>query len=957
VLKKIFADRIKKSLEFKILAVVTTILTAGIIIAAFMSISVQKATLYGITEFSSDKTAEIILRNIETTMLEGRKDIAKKVIDSIAKTGGVDAIAVYDSDGREAFKEGSAIVEAAAIGKLRAGQDRIRNRERARFTYYLPLKNSRTCSAAGCHSQEKPLLGAVKVSMTIEQEYKKAMNLISIVIFVTFFASIGFSLLLWFMLRKMVIKPVKSIETAVSRIAQGDLTFTIEASGKDEVGNVITLLSDSFHALESVLLRIRDLSDRMLRVVEEVEQVAEKMVQGAEEEADATENIASAVEELNATTSVIAGNTDDLATSAGDASASVEELVSSIRNINESIRELDEVAESSSVSIVQLSEAIKEVASSSVMLSEASDQTAASISEIAAAIREVESHAKESAALSEKVAVEAGTLGMAAVAKTVEGMKEIEQSVRNTGECITTLEGRSREIEKIVNVIKSVNDETNLLSLNAAILASQAGERGRGFAVVASEMKDLSERTGHYTKDISSLIKAVQSEVSNAEQAMQKGIRVVEEGLKLAYETEDALRKVLDSSKQSSEMTMSIKRSTMEQSKAAGQVMDASERVRTMTEHIASATSEQSKGATLIAEAAERLKSLSYEVSRATAEQASSSALIGKSTELVSEKSRKISLSLGEQKKGAGSILASIEAVRDVPKENRDLAFRLRTTLANLQKDAALLKAEMERFKLSTVQRKSLRLGVAPLQEPAVMFKKFTPLAEYLSRKLGRRVELKVAIDMQGAIRDVGENTTQICAMGPTHYVGAASTYGVKPIVRAMRLGKPFHRAAIVVRADSRLQSLKDLKGGTLALSGRNSATGHIMPLAALRDAGVAPADLKSFDFIGSHVKIALAVLEGKFDAGGMSEEAAEQHTEKGLKILGLSVGIPEFGICCNPQVDETTVEALRAALTSLDVERPDQAVVLRSLGKDCTGFISATEGDYDELRRQILGL
>jgi len=945
----------RKSLELKVLAVVAAMLVVGVISAGLMSVWMQKATLYSVTEFSTQKTADLIFQNIETTMLEGKADITKKIVRDIRKIQGIEDITVLNSEGRKAFEEGSPVQEAAALGELKSGKDRLLRREASRLTFYMPFKNVPSCHS--CHGTDKAVLGAVKVSVTIEKEYKKAMGLITVMIVIGIVASICFNFLLWIMLRKMVIKPVKSIEAATARVAGGDLSFHVETMSGDEIGRMSTLLKDSFQTLQGVLQRIKELSDRILTVVEEVGRESEKVIKGAEAEAEATHNVSSSVEELNATAAEIADNTESLAASAGDTSASIEQMVSSIRSVNSNIQELNGIVESTSCSIEQFSAVIKEVAANAEELASASEETHSAISEITAAIKEVNASAKESARLSEKVTSDAATLGMASIAKTMEGMKEIQSSVRNTADHIAMLGKRSKEIEMILNVIEGVNDETELLSLNAAILAAQAGEHGKGFSVVAAEIKDLAKRTETSTKDIASLIEAVQLEVGNATSAMQKGIGSVELGLGLAQEAEKALRTILDSSKKSSEMTLSIERSTEEQARAANLITTATERIRDMIDHVAKATAEQSQGVMLVMKAAGQMQALSHQVSKATDEQAMSSGQMAKATELVSERSQQISSSLAEHKKGSQNILDSIESVRNIPVENRNLAFRIGKTLWNLQKDAELLKAEMEKFRFSAERGYSLRFGVVPLQEPSVMFRKFSPLSEYLTKKLGRKVDLKVAIDREGAVNDIGQNVTQLCAMGPANYVEASTKFGVKVIAKALRKGKPFHRAAIVVRASSGMQSVRELKGKTFAFVSPKSATGHIAPLATLKDGGITIGDLRYHEFLGNHDKVAKAVLNGDFEAGGLMEEAADSYREEGLRILQVSPEIPEFNICGNPSVDEKTMNAIRDALISLDVSKADDAEVLKSLGKDCTGFMAADESDYTIFKEKIQGI
>lgn len=942
----------KKSLEFKVLAVVGALLATGIISAAVMAVIIQRETLFSLAEVGTEKTALVIFQNIETVMLEGKATSVREMVANISRLPGIEEIHIITAEGRDAFKEGSPVREAAAVSELASGREKIMLRQSSRLTCYLPLRNSPSCRA--CHSNAGPLLGAVKISINIAKEYKRAMSLITMVILITIVASLCFSFVLWKMLRRMVIRPVKSIETAAARVAEGDLSFPAESAGDDEIGRMSVLLKNTFSALEGVLLRIKDLSGRILMVVAEVEKEAEKVRRGAEAEAAATENISSSVEELTATATEIADSTESLASSAGDASASVDQMVTSITHINASIQQLDEIVENNSGSITQLSASIQEVAESSAELAGASEGSASSIAEIAATIGEVEAAARESAALSEKVASDAGTLGMASIAKTMEGMNVIAASVQETAQCIGVLGNRSKEIEKILSVIKSVNDETDLLALNATILASKAGDHGKGFSVVATEMKELAERTDQSTTEIAALIAAVQQEVHNAGVSMQKGIAAVSSGLKLVKDAEEALTKVLESSRRSSEMSAAIKRSTGEQTQAAGQVRKATELVRMMVDKIARATAEQSKSVGLVAEAAEKMKQLSHTVSTATREQATSSSQIAQITELVSERSLQISRSLIEHKRGSGSILSTIETVKDIPLENRKLASRIGATLYNLQKDAELLKAEMERFKFSATRDDSLRLGVVPLQEPSAMFRKFSPLAAYLTRKTGKKVDLRVAIDMESAVKDIGEDVTQLCAMGPANYIDAHMRYGVKVIVKALRHGKPFHRAAIVVRADGGIHSLSGLKGRKLALGSPKSATGHIMPLVTLKIAGVTARDLGEYRFLGRHDKLAKAVLSGEFDAAGVPEETALAYRDKGLVVLQASPEIPEFNICCNSSVGEETMKVIAAALTSLDISKKEDAEVLKSLGKDCTGFVPAGETDYRIFRENI---
>jgi len=841
---------------------------------------------------------------------------------------------------RQLLDEAGIVMKADA-----ASVQRFQETADARFASLMRLFQSRRESAE-------------RLTSEMHERSLEAYRSVHGMIIALFIAAVCITILInIFIVRRAIVAPIRSIEDAARKVAKGDLSFDVTTAGRDEIGLAGELLKEAFAALESVLQRIKELSDRILAVVEEMEGTAEKVLTAAESETEATSVISSSLLEMNSTVDEISSNTEDLVQSSEAASSSVEQMASSIRNINSNIQGLNGLVASTTVSIEQLSNAIRAVAANSVELEGASDETSAAIAQIAMTVREVESHAKESANLSERVTKEAATLGLDAIMGTIEGMKEISSSVSGAAASIQSLGSRSKEIEMIVHVIDAVNDETSLLSLNAAILAEQAGEHGKGFAVVAKKIRDLSDKTERSTKEIAALIKTVQREMEHAATMMRKGLPAVEDGKRLAQAGEAALRKILDSSKRASEMTLSIQRTTAEQVRSVTLVEESVQRVKDMIGHIAKATAGQSQEVTLIARSAESMKELSGQLNKATGEQAKSSGHIAETTRIFSETSQQISRSLQEHRKGTRSILNSIEAVKHIPLENQDLAFRISKTLWNLQKDVELLGAEMERFKFRGGVEHSLRFGVVPLKEPSEMFRKFKPLSEFLAGKMNRKVDLKVAIDMDSAVKDLGENVTQICAMGPANYIEAHRKYGVAVIAKALRKGKPSHQVAIVVRDESSIRSVRDLRGKRFAFGNVGSATGHIIPLSMLKEAGLKVGDLSHYDFIGHHDHLVKELLDGNFDAAGMNEETAQKHVSQGLRIIALSVDIPEFNICCNTSVDRDTRQRIAKVLTSLDITHAGESQILQSLGKDCSGFADATDEEYARFRDAILGV
>ncbi|MEJ2695899.1 MAG: phosphate/phosphite/phosphonate ABC transporter substrate-binding protein [Candidatus Sulfobium sp.] len=943
----------RATLEVKILALVAFLLLIGVAAAGVMVMTIEKASLYGITESSSEAAANIIARDIERTMLDGRADITKELIHDLKGTSGVNEISVLDYEGRPAFDKSAAATEKSALRQIGRSGKPFLVRGVKQLTFYKPLINSGKCRE--CHAGDPEVLGAVKASMSIEKEYNSAVKYIKFVIVATILASLFFSFILWAAVRRTVISPIRSLESAALKLSGGDLTFDVDLKSRDEIGRLGREVRDSLVSISGILGRIKDVSGRVSRVAEDVEKESRQVVNGTMLETEAVNNISSSVEEMNAGMTEIADGTDGLAASAEETAASMEQMVTSISEIKGSTEDLSMAVESASTSIGQLSAAIKEVSDNAGELAESAEETQAAIIEISTSIKEVEQRTKESAMLSDKVKNEAVTFGMTSIEKTIDGMKNIKSSVEKTACYIEKLGGRSEEIGKILVVIDEVTDQTTMLALNAAILAAQAGEHGKGFTVVADEIKNLADRTAASTQEIAELIQAVRQEVSDASGAMNEGLRSVETGFKVTNEAVDALRKIVESSRKSSEMTAAIEQATAEQSKAAKFVSSAMEKVLGMAGQIARATTEQNRGIQLIMNATQKISDVTIHVKTATNEQSMNSKQISQAVELVSDKSQQMSRAVNEQKVGSSQIRDSVQKIRDLPRENRERAFRLNQMVKDLMKDAELAVTEMGRFTFA--ERTSsglLKMGIVPLEAPAVMFKKFNPLAEYLGGVLKRRIDLRVAVDFEGAVEDIGKGTTQICFMTPSTYVEAHRKYGVRVLVKALTEGKPFHHAVIVTRNDSGIDSLEDLRGRSFAFGDLHSTSSHIVPRAMLLEAGVDLKDLQYYNYLGHHDDVARAVVSGDFDAGGIMESTAEKFRGEGLKFLMVSEDIPEFNICVADGVEPGTVAELTNALVSLHEGTPEGAAILKSINIGYTGFAPSSDEDYDSVRKMM---
>nr|WP_294865197.1 methyl-accepting chemotaxis protein [uncultured Pseudogulbenkiania sp.] len=214
---------------------------------------------------------------------------------------------------------------------------------------------------------------------------------------------------------------------------------------------------------------------------------------------------------------------------------------------------------------------------------EAAASMAAAVEQLSRSIRQVAEQASEANALSQNSGELALTGGMV-IQRTVGNINLIADVVRAGSGQIEALRHHSGEISKVMQVIKDIAEQTNLLALNAAIEAARAGEQGRGFAVVADEVRKLAERTAESTVEITGTIQNMQSEAQTAASLMSEAVQRVEEGVLQAGEANAAIERIRDSSEQAVARVTKITASLHDQSSGAHALFSQVAQVSTLSQ-------------------------------------------------------------------------------------------------------------------------------------------------------------------------------------------------------------------------------------------------------------------------------------------------------------------------------------------------------------------------------------
>ncbi len=243
--------------------------------------------------------------------------------------------------------------------------------------------------------------------------------------------------------------------------------------------------------------------------------------------------------------------------------------------------------------------------------SDATTAMAAAVEELTASIDNIAASAGEA----HEIARQAGVLsasGGDVVQGAVSEMRKIAEAVDESARFIEELGHNSEQISAIVNTIKEIADQTNLLALNAAIEAARAGEQGRGFAVVADEVRKLAERTAKSTEEITAMIANIQGGTANAVASMEQGSACVHDGVRMAGQAGDSMGQIRAGAERVVESVRDISAALREEGAASSQVARNVEKVAVMTE-------ETSGEAGQIAAASGDLERLALELQTAVA--------------------------------------------------------------------------------------------------------------------------------------------------------------------------------------------------------------------------------------------------------------------------------------------------------------------------------------------------
>jgi methyl-accepting chemotaxis protein len=354
-------------------------------------------------------------------------------------------------------------------------------------------------------------------------------------------------------IRTLINNPLKLESEAMGRQLQGLVTINRDgateaskiAGQQYDTANIAVIVMAVLAAVMTVILALlltRSIVSPLARALQAAEEIAggnltkHILVDGKDEPARLLGALVVMQQNLRKTIEQISGSATQLASAAEELTAVTDEASRGLQQQNQEI-------EQAATAVNEMTAAVEEVARNAVSTSEASQQS---------------NHtAKE---------------GRDRVVETVSAIQAMTQDVQTTSQLIEGLAAQGRDIGKVLDVIRSIAEQTNLLALNAAIEAARAGEAGRGFAVVADEVRALAHRTAQSTSEIEQMVAGIQNGTGQAVQSMQLNTQRTQTTLDLARAAGVALEQITGAISQINERNLVIASASEEQAQVSREV-------------------------------------------------------------------------------------------------------------------------------------------------------------------------------------------------------------------------------------------------------------------------------------------------------------------------------------------------------------------------------------------------
>jgi methyl-accepting chemotaxis protein len=499
-------------------------------------------------------------------------------------------------------------------------------------------------------------------------------------------------------LRRRIAAPLAAMADTAEGVARGDLTLRFSARDCD--GEIAALAA----AFARMTLHLRELTGEVstgIRAVvaatEALEATSQRTAEQAARQDASLEATSEAIEAAFGALESLASHVDELFQGASTAASATVEMEASVTTVSEHMDRLSVTIESTSAAAVQSTTAVAQIARGLTSVNSQSEANLSLIQAMQASLGSVLESADRSQVLSQS-ASDAAVQGRAAVDSTIRAMREIEADFAALRRIASSLAESSSSIGSILSLSEEVAASTRLLALNAAIIASQAGEQGRAFGVVAEKVKELAGGASNSTREIAAVIERVQVSTQEAVAAVNAASDKIERGVALSDTAGGILGRIASGSEQSSATAASIASAVADQLKELDRVRGAAQEARAGVARIHGAVDEHQRASTAIAQAMQQAQQLGLGVKHSTREQMREGRLIAEVAAEIETLTRHVRDTTDVQRKAAEETRTALGVFRETAQEAARESQTLHGLVEMLSARSAALAVQIERF-------------------------------------------------------------------------------------------------------------------------------------------------------------------------------------------------------------------------------------------------------------------
>jgi methyl-accepting chemotaxis protein len=349
--------------------------------------------------------------------------------------------------------------------------------------------------------------------------------------------------LLAFLAARAITIPFRTLGRAADRIASGDLTASPPSLSRDEMGQLAADFRRMAHGLKALVVDVQAASEGVSLGAREAGAIGERVRSGALDQHAGVVSMQTAVEAMEGSVLLVSRGVDGLSDYVSATAAAMGEIASAIEAVHRKGVELERAMDSAMRDVESLGGAGRDAEVRLGELEQLAGHAGGTLTTVKTSMADLERAAVESEATAGLVAEVAERAG-GVVQETVYGIETLRAAVSDAHRRITSLGRRSDDIGQVVEFISEVAGRTNLLSLNASIIAAQAGEHGKAFAVVADQIRDLAAQIARSTKSIGDIIHSVREDVEGTTALVDRGDALAVEGVQLARNSLEALAQI-----------------------------------------------------------------------------------------------------------------------------------------------------------------------------------------------------------------------------------------------------------------------------------------------------------------------------------------------------------------------------------------------------------------------------